>query len=217
MDFPKVKIIRSKRKTLSIQISQNGELIARAPNKYPENEIEKFISLKTKWIEKQLDKINKNPKIVRNYSDNEEFLLLGKKYQLHLYSVKEVYVDENILYAPASDTKKYVEKWYLEFSKKFLIERTIILSQKFNADVSKIKISKATKRWGSCNSKNSIGLSWRLIMSPEKVIDYVIIHELAHTFHHNHSKKFWRKVSDMMPDYKIQEKWLKDNSNIIIL
>jgi predicted metal-dependent hydrolase len=78
-----------------------------------------------------------------------------------------------------------------------------------------IKITEARKRWGSCGSKGTLNFSWRLIMAPMEVIDYVIVHELAHIGQLNHSPTYWRKVAEILPDYKKREKWLKENGGLL--
>lgn len=80
-----------------------------------------------------------------------------------------------------------------------------------NIEFRSLKLSSARTRWGSCSMKKNINLNWRLINAPQEVLDYVIIHELSHTIHHNHSNYFWTHVASIMPDYATHRKWLKDN------
>lgn len=81
----------------------------------------------------------------------------------------------------------------------------------FNVPVTGVKLKYTSSRWGSCSSKGNLNFSTRLLFAPEEVVDYVIIHELAHRIEMNHSPRFWKLVSDAMPDYKKHEKWLKIN------
>ena len=103
---------------------------------------------------------------------------------------------------------------YKEKAKEYIPIRTEEIAEnswlRFNA----IKITSAKTRWGSCTSKKNLNFSYRLILCPEKVIDYVISHELAHLTHMNHSKDFWWEVERIMPDYKEHKKWLRDNASI---
>ncbi|MCX6807530.1 MAG: M48 family metallopeptidase, partial [Patescibacteria group bacterium] len=80
-----------------------------------------------------------------------------------------------------------------------------------------IRVTSAKKRWGSCSHKGNISFSWRLIMATPSIIDYVIVHELAHLREYNHSKKFWQFVAKIIPYYKEQRKWLKDNGYTLIV
>ncbi|MDD3646407.1 MAG: M48 family metallopeptidase [Candidatus Gracilibacteria bacterium] len=100
-------------------------------------------------------------------------------------------------------------------AKDYIIPKAKELSEKFGLKYNTIKITSAKTRWGSCTSKKCLNFSYRLILTTPKVIDYVIVHELAHLKHMNHSKKFWSEVEYMMPDYKECEKWLKKHGSLI--
>ena len=84
-----------------------------------------------------------------------------------------------------------------------------------NIEFRSLKLSSARTRWGSCSMKKNINLNWRLINAPQEILDYVIVHELSHTIHHNHSKYFWTHVASMMPDYATHRKWLKDHGRML--
>ncbi len=94
-------------------------------------------------------------------------------------------------------------------AKEYIPSRVEKISKKFWLKYNKIRITSAKTRWGSCSSKKNLNFSYRLILTPKKVIDYVIIHELTHLKHMNHSKDFWLTVKFMMNDYKKYDKWLK--------
>ncbi|MEM3513203.1 MAG: M48 family metallopeptidase, partial [Thermoplasmata archaeon] len=89
--------------------------------------------------------------------------------------------------------------------------------EQFGFKPKKIKITSGKTRFGSCTSKGYINLSWRLVLAPPEIIDYVIVHELAHLKEPNHSKKFWAVVEKFIPDYKTKRKWLKENGHLLIL
>ena len=84
----------------------------------------------------------------------------------------------------------------------------------FHKNVKSVNLKYNTSNWGSCSSANNVNLSTRLLFAPKDVIDYVIIHELAHLYEMNHSKKFWDIVSQVMPNYKEKEKWLNENGKL---
>lgn len=101
-------------------------------------------------------------------------------------------------------------------AKNYIPERVKFFVHKFNLSFNTIKITSAKTRWWSCTSKRNLNFSYRLIQTPDSVIDYVIIHELAHLTYMNHSKQFWNEVEKMMPSYKKEEKWLKENGDFIL-
>ena len=72
-------------------------------------------------------------------------------------------------------------------------------------------------RWGSCSSRGNLNFNWRLMLAPPRVLDYVVVHELCHRKHMDHSPAFWQEVGNLLPDYKTLRKWLKDNGNTLIL
>ncbi|MCS7122892.1 MAG: M48 family metallopeptidase, partial [Candidatus Micrarchaeota archaeon] len=85
----------------------------------------------------------------------------------------------------------------------------------YNFRYNRVRITNARRRWGSCSSSNNLNFSWRLIMAPLEVIDYVVVHELVHTRIKNHSKAFWRMVEAVMPDYDRQRRWLRENGHML--
>ncbi|MCH2189035.1 M48 family metallopeptidase, partial [Candidatus Gracilibacteria bacterium] len=101
---------------------------------------------------------------------------------------------------------------YKKEAKEILTRKAAHYAQKHHLAYNSIRITSAKTRWGSCSSKKNLNFSYRLMMTPEFVQDYVVVHELAHLLHMNHSKKFWSQVESMYPDYKQAEKWLKENS-----
>jgi predicted metal-dependent hydrolase len=84
----------------------------------------------------------------------------------------------------------------------------------FKKPVNSLNFKYNQSNWGSCSNKGNLNLSTRLLFAPDDVVDYVIIHELAHLIELNHSPRFWKLVSDAMPDYKLKEKWLKENGHL---
>ena len=109
--------------------------------------------------------------------------------------------------------EKIFLEWYRQQALQKISERVRFYYAITNLKYHKIKISNAKKRWGSCSSQGNLNFSWRLIMAPLEVIDYVVVHELVHLEEKNHANRFWNKVEKILPDYKIQKKWLKENGH----
>jgi predicted metal-dependent hydrolase len=108
------------------------------------------------------------------------------------------------------------ENWYKQQARLFLSERVSALAAEYGFRYQKIRISSARTRWGSCSSLGTLSFTYRLIMAPTQVVDYVIVHELVHTRVRNHSKTFWNKVGQLMPDYKSRLAWLKKNGKFLM-
>ena len=214
-------IIRSYRKSLSLTISKEGELIVHAPKRLNMNEILKFISEKEKWIVTKQKEIQDKLYINKSIINYEEFLFLGNKYQIQtINGLKKVELAENQILVPNGeklDILNKLRKWYILNASKILKERIEYFSDIMQIDFATIKISNSKSRWGSCDSLRNIKLNFRLIMLPHKVIDFVIIHELAHILEFNHSKDFYRIIQTIMPNYKIQQRYLKNHDYVLRL
>ena len=217
MDIKIDKIIRSRRKTFSIKISSDGLITMSVPLNANDSHIAEVLKLKEDWIRKKLQTI-KNRKIVeRNYAHGSTLHLFGEEFLINLvpdfkYAMK--YSNNTIFIASdlSSKIKEYLPQLIRHIAKPRFYNRTMDYARKMNLKVASVKISSAKKRWGSCSNRGSINLNWRLAFAPLEVIDYVIIHELAHIAELNHSKKFWKIVEKYCPNYKTHLKWLKDNS-----
>ena len=111
----------------------------------------------------------------------------------------------------------YFVSWYKKKAKQHLQQRVDFFSHEFNLRANSVKITSAEKRWGSCSADDNLSFSFRLIMAPPDIIDYVIVHELMHIKEKNHSAAFWKLIEAAMPEYKIHRRWLKDNNHKFIL
>jgi len=97
-------------------------------------------------------------------------------------------------------------------AKQLIPQRVEHYAKLYNINYNKIKITSAKKRWGSCSARGNLNFSWRLVLTPPEIIDYVVIHELCHVVHHNHSKRFWALVAQICPNYKACRKWLRKSA-----
>jgi len=180
-----INITKSFRKSLSMSFDSQWVLQIKAPKFMLKYQIHNFIHTNTAWIEKNYSKIEARWK-------NKKWYLFGVP-----------------LSQPFPQGEKGVAAYKLE-AKKYIVLRCSELAEKHGFTHKWIRITSAKTRWGSCSSKKTLNFSYRLIMAPKNCIDYVIIHELCHLRQMNHSAKFWKEVSDIMPEYKQYEKHLKD-------
>lgn len=165
------EIKRSKRKTLSIEVTRDLRIIVRAPKHFPEKQIDQFVSKHQEWIEKTLERQSK---------------------RLPLKSLSQEQVKE---------LKRQ--------AKEILPQRVEYYSELMQLYPTAVKITSAEKRFGSCNGKNGICFSYRLMLYPKEAVDYVVVHELAHIKHKNHSRDFYELIGQYMPDYKKRNAILK--------
>lgn len=215
------KIIRSNRKSISIQVVENGNLIVRAPKRVTKREINQIIIKHKEWILKKQAIVKSRIISKKQFVEDEIFLLFGKKHYLKFndkFKTPIIFDDKIVVSKFISEKWEYIfELWYKKVALDFFLKRAVIYSKLLGVRYTKIKLSSAKTRWGSCSSKGNINLSWRLIMAPVQIIDYVVVHELAHLIEPNHSHKFWFHVGRILPEYRILRKWLKENGYMLKL
>ena len=166
------RLIRSSRKTLALEVNQNGEVLVRAPHRASQKAIDSFVESHTRWLEGALER-------QRNRA---------------------------LAHPPLTEAQKE------ELTKKaqcFLPLRVAYYAEMMGVAPTGIRVTHAQKRFGSCSPQNSLCFSFMLMQYPDEAIDYVVVHELAHIVHHNHSRAFWDTVAHYMPDYPERQKLLK--------
>ena len=209
------KIIRSRRRSIALVVCPDATLVVRAPMKISLGYIQDLVFRKRLWINKKKRQALKHgpPARAKEFINGEEFLYLGERYKLKIGAVKKIEIGDYLFFPEKYSSKARVKmtEWYKQKARDEITERAIILSRFTGWDFKSISITSAQTRWGSCGAKGSINFTWKLIMAPFSVIDYVVVHELAHTVERNHSARFWDKVAVVLPDYKIRQKWLRNN------
>ena len=208
------RIIRSRRKTLALIVKGDGSLIVRAPMRTPKYRIEEFVTEHYPWIEKKrMEMQSLDLPTSKQYITGEQFMFLGQSFPLEIVqNQKEALIlngNFKLAAAVSKHAKEIFERWYREQARTIISERVNLFANGYGFQHKAIKITAATTRWGSCSVNGSLNFSWRLILAPLTQVDYVIVHELVHTIHHNHSERFWAKVKDIMPDFKERQKWLR--------
>ena len=208
------KIIRSKRKTLSLTINENAELIIRAPKRLSIEKIQDFINEKENWINRKKRLIENQIKDVT--SNHNKLLYLGNLFPINLEqnASKELFFTGEEFIANSIEPNSMslsIKKWYKNKFKEIALPRVAYFANKHNLMVNQVRIKNQKTMWGSCSSKNNINLNYLLLMAPMGVIDYVIVHELVHTIHRNHSTDFWDSVESIMPEFQEHKRWLKKN------
>ncbi len=206
------EIIRSSRKTLSLTIDPFGRLIVRAPRSCKEERIFQFIQEKERWIlRKKAEMQGAGMRLPPENLNGYEFLLLGNLCRICLIEGKNISYDgENkIVYLPERNARIRLIKWLKENAKRIFMQITEEKAKQMQAQFQSVTICNAKSKWGSCSFDNKLRYTFRLIYAPKEVIEYVVIHELAHTKYKNHSPLFWTEVEKYVPDWKEKRKWLK--------
>jgi len=225
-DRPVYHLIRSRkrRKTLSLQIREDGRVVIRVPYHTPASEVERFIRERRSWVEKKLsEKEEAIRKAQRVFVSGEKFLYLGERYPLEIGDGEKMdplafsfgkFLLHRKCVAKARDL--FIE-WYKKEAKEKLSERLAYYSERLCLSPNGIRITSARSRWGSCSRDDRLSFSWRIMMASLNVIDYLLIHELAHIKEKNHSRRFWCLVESIMPDYRVRKLWLRQNGHLLNL
>lgn len=177
-----VRVIRSRRKTVALQVLGLNDVVVRAPMRMSNREIEEFVQQNMDWIQKNLKKVAENQK-----------------------------EEEEIVPMTEAEVRELAER-----ATQLIPERVKHFAPLVGVTYGRITIRNQKSRWGSCSAKGNLNFNVGLLLAPPEVLDYVVVHELCHRLEMNHSPKFWAKVGSIIPDYKIHEKWLKNNGREII-
>ena len=207
------------RSTMSMTFDKSGTLVVYAPEKTADGDIIRFMSEHRRWIRihhTKAEAFAENSSDVK-VSDGGSIFYLGEKLTVRISGRGRIIKKEQEIIFPEGSTDESFVKWLKKRSREHLAARLTFISEKTGIGYMTLRISGARGSWGSCTSTGTVSLSWRLMMCPPDVIDYVIVHELCHRHHMDHSSEFWNEVEDMMPDYKEKKKWLDDNSYLMDL
>jgi len=220
-----LKRSKRRRRTISLQIKEEGKIVISAPHHTPKWEVEKFIKEKQLWINNKISEKEKQTKEAeKRFLSGERFLYLGEWYPLEIHEFDHKGPPLRLFFGKFILNKDHVEgardlfiRWYQREAKEKIVERIDYYCRKLRLFPEGIRITNARFRWGSCSRDNRLSFSWRMIMASLTVIDYILIHELVHFREKNHSKRFWTTLESILPDYKKHRLWLKENGHLLQL
>ena len=208
-------LTRQHRRTVAIHI-RDGGVEVRAPLKTPKRDIDRFVASKERWIEEHLALSQANAERREAFSLNygDTVILRNREYPVVAKAGSRAGFDGEHFHLPPGLTAEQigsdVVRIYRGLAKTHLTERAAYCAKRMNVSPSAVKVNGAKTRWGSCSAKKSLNFSWRLMMADDALIDYVIVHELAHITEMNHSVRFWAIVAGVFPDYRARQKQLRD-------
>lgn len=205
---------------LRLKITPAGEVIVTAPHLCPRIFIDRFVASNENWIQSKLASMKEfqNSKMLTPAQTGQQISIFGKDYTLevddqqkHAFGVRRV--GNKIIVTPVSTTVPSIQRALDQFLKssaeKYILPRTHQLGVKMHTTFGTVTLRQQKSRWGSCSSTGNLNFNWRLVHAPTEVIDYVIIHELAHRTHMNHGAGFWNLVAKYDPEHAKHRGWLK--------
>ncbi len=228
-----IGILRSARKNIAFEISQEKGARLKVPKYMTDKAIRSFCQENAELLYCQYDKaMDTLPPYIPKGKAYEEIYVDGAYLpfgdgQIHLrimeggrpgtniisykeleHGEKELWVETLQKNAPES-YRAGVEKWFREYARYTLTRKAIQFSEEMGVTFGRISIKEQKTRWGSCSSKGNINFNWKLVLMPEGIQDYIVVHELAHLKEMNHSARFWKEVEKVLPDYADRVKWQK--------
>lgn len=214
------EIIKSRRKTISLVLTRDGRLVIRAPLRTSDAHIAELVKKKQKWIEEKKRQFEQRQRAVAEirFAPGGSIPYLGRMLTVVANETLHIRVRETTLWFPERYSPRpgpVLQYWLRCEAKSIIANRVLYWSGLTGLPFARVRITNATGRWGSCGPTNSLQFSWRLVMAPLEVLDYVVVHELVHTAIKNHSPKFWHRVAAIMPDYKRHNLWLRQNDYLM--
>lgn len=212
------KIVKSRRKTIALVIDSDGELVVRAPFYASESDIMRFVQEKQDWIQKKSEEMRQKklerPRLA--LKEGETIPYLGRECMIFRGITRTICFDGKAFLLPQTENAQAkLIAWYKKRAAVILQERVESIAKDMRVMPKGVKITSAKTRWGSCSYTNHLNFSWRLIMCPPEVVDYVVVHELCHILHKDHSKSFWESVGRVDAAYREHENWLKENRRLM--
>ncbi|WP_430937270.1 M48 family metallopeptidase [Saccharicrinis sp. 156] len=213
-----IKIIKSKRKTISIFIERDGSVSARVPENISEGELMDVLKSKEYQIHKNLaewEQLN-DKKTNREYVNGQSFLYLGRNYRLSLVNEgdKKLVLKNGRFLLPKQFQDK-AKELFVEFYKEKLNEKLHPILARYKGQIgvnpNDVKVMELQHRWASCSTKGNLNFHWKCAMAPIDVLNYIVVHELVHLIHNNHTQAFWNEIDKVIPNYDRLVQWLKDN------
>ncbi|WP_282782701.1 M48 family metallopeptidase [Phaeodactylibacter xiamenensis] len=213
-----IAVTKSRRKTVSIFIERDGTVSARVPEQWATDKIKQAILSKQYLIHKHLaewEQLNES-RVMREYVSGQSFLYLGRNYALKLV---EEPLDHLLLKngrfllgkAYQDNAKELFVTFYKDKLRKKLPPLITRYQSQLNVKPNEVRVMELQNRWGSCSEQGNVNFHWKCAMAPYDVLTYIVVHELAHLLHPNHSPAFWNEVDKVLPRYDKQVEWLKRN------
>ncbi|MBN1382779.1 MAG: M48 family metallopeptidase [Deltaproteobacteria bacterium] len=220
-----------RKKTVAIHVDADTVTIM-APKRLAEDEIRQIIEKKARWIYERQERIRADSlnHIGKKYVSGEHFPYLGRQYCLEvieraglvepvckrLGGCLQVSIRPDLRDEPRREAvKRALNDWYRKRAEIRIRERIPFFAGQLGVFPQSIRIKEQKTQWGSCSRSGSVRFNWKIIMAPQSIVDYVIVHELCHLIYNHHQTQFWEEVESVIPDYEVKKGWLREHNFII--
>jgi predicted metal-dependent hydrolase len=212
-----------RRKKLTITVERDRRVIVHAPDKTSEEKIQSIVESKRQWIYEKTGHAQKYSGIPhppgKEMVNGESALYLGRQYQIEIVqnNSEEIRFEGRFLIPVnlTSERRQVLRNWYRDKAKEKILPRAKKFANDLGVEFANAKVVDNRYRWGSCTTIDNINFNWRLIKAPMHVVDYVIVHELAHLLEPNHTARFWNIVRAQTSKMDKAKQWLQENGQIL--
>ena len=218
---PALRIIYSQRKTVSLAVERDASVVVRAPQGTPEEKIHRAVAAKKLWLYQKVNHAQKYPltKSRKEFASGETILYLGRNYRLQVSNEDISGIVFNSCFVISrkhqSRAARLFRQWYLERARERLPRRAEYFANAIGVRFNRVLVSDLKVSWGSCTPKSNLNFNWRIMKAPAAVIDYIIVHELAHLLEPNHTSRFWRLVAVQVPRVEWAKQWLREHGKLL--
>ena len=216
-------LIRSDRKTADIVIERSGDVIVRAPNEIDDGKLLQAVADRALWVHRSLaewESLNSS-KRMRPIAQGQGFAYLGRSYRLKFvdnaksplvlkngrWEICERFLED----AGVAGARKAFRDFYIEKGRRVFGDRVAHFAPKVGVSPGEIAVKELGYHWASCGARGALNFHWKTLMAPQTVINYIVVHELCHFRHRDHSDAFWNEVDKVLPNFQDQKTWLRRN------
>ena len=217
-EVPPYTIKRSQRKTLSIYLERDGSICVLAPEGFTDEMIQDIVRQKSYQLYKYLAEREEltATRTFREIASGESFLYLGRNYRLRFIDEQNVplRLKDGYFLLRRQDqgrAQEVFKEFYRQKGQQRIADRVNYFKQVMGVDTATIRVMELQNRWASCSANGDLNFHWKCMMAPLTILDYIIVHEMAHLRHDNHSEAFWNEVDKILPDYRERKTWLRFN------
>jgi len=208
----------TRRKTLQLTVDRGGELLVYAPKGTERTVLEDFVRNNKTWLYTKLatKELLQSDAPAREMRTGEGFHYLGRTYRLQLVRsqdrpLKLTHGRFRLRRDAKAEGRAHFERWYTEHALPWLTRRVGMYEDRMAVKPAGVEVRDLGNRWGSCGARGVLNFHWATILLPPSVIEYVVVHELAHLHEQHHTPAFWQRVARAMPDYESRKTWLAEN------
>jgi predicted metal-dependent hydrolase len=221
------EIIRTnRRKSADIRV-EDGAVSVVVPLNTPAEKIDQLLAGKRRWIKEKITLHQEmTPASSKGYVSGEAFSYLGRNYRLKVatgnFAPVKLLNGRLVVTVPSGTEQPHMVRnalvrWYKRQAEQKLTEKVKRFAPMVGVEPAGVGIRTFKSRWGSCTAKGKLEFNWQIMMAPNRMVDYVVIHELCHLIRHDHSPEFWREMARVMPEYQQCREWLRENAARFVL